>query len=45
VRASRPDFTVAVLDLKLVFPQQPLAQVAIDFIDTFSQFMGGILRK
>ena len=45
LRASRPDFTVAVLDLKLVLPQQQLAQVAIDFIDSLSQFMGGDIAK
>jgi hypothetical protein len=41
LRASRPDFAVAMLDVKFVFSQQPLAQVAVDFIDTLSQFMDG----
>lgn len=43
--AARPDFAIAVLDIEFVFSQQPLAQVAIDFINTFSQFMGGDIAE
>src|SRR5579864_1962779 len=43
--ASRPDFPVAVLDIEFVLPQQPLAQVAVDFVNTLSQFMGGNIAE
>jgi hypothetical protein len=38
--ASQTDFAVAMLDVEFVLPQQPLAQVAVDFVNTLSQFMG-----
>src|SRR5579863_4389245 len=37
--APGPDFAIALLDIRLVFPQQPLAEMAIDLVNPLAQFM------
>src|SRR5580765_4568407 len=43
--AARSDFAITVLDVELVLAQQPLAQVAVDLIHTFSEFVSGNIAE
>jgi hypothetical protein len=43
--AARANFSVAVLDIEFILTEKPFAEVAINFVDSFPQFMWRNLTK